>query len=135
MSRIVPVMKLNEAVPGGIHLIRAYGTESVTVGSERLTRPCVVSPGTLIREFGPRGLEELGVKNLELLWPLAPQVVLLGTGARQRFASAEVRAAFAARRVALEPMDLGAACRTYNVLAQEDRAVVAMLFPERMPGP
>jgi uncharacterized protein len=34
-----------------------------------------------------------------------------------------------AHGAALEAMDLGAACRTFNVLAQEDRAVVALLFP------
>jgi uncharacterized protein len=36
----------------------------------------------------------------------------------------------AAKQISLEAMDLGAACRTYNVLAQEDRAVAALLFPE-----
>jgi uncharacterized protein len=40
-----------------------------------------------------------------------------------------LRAPLAARDVALEVMDLGAACRTYNVLAQEDRPVAALLFP------
>jgi uncharacterized protein len=55
-------------------------------------------------------------------------VVLLGTGAKQTFHAPEVRQAFAARNVGLEVMDLGAACRTYNILVQEERRVVAMLF-------
>jgi len=37
-------------------------------------------------------------------------------------------AAFAARRVGLEVMDLGAACRTFNVLIQEERRAAAALF-------
>jgi uncharacterized protein len=130
MSRIVPAMKLNEHVPPGINLIRAYAADGVTVGSERLTRPCVVAPAALIRDFTDRDVADLEVSSLDCLWPLAPQVVLLGTGLRQRFAPAPIRSAFAQRRIALEAMDLGAACRTYNVLAQEDRAVVALLFPE-----
>jgi uncharacterized protein len=32
--------------------------------------------------------------------------------------------------VALEVMDLGAACRTYNILVQEERRVIAALFLE-----
>jgi uncharacterized protein len=40
-----------------------------------------------------------------------------------------LRPALAARQLALEAMELGAACRTYNVLAQEDRSVAALLFP------
>ena len=39
-----------------------------------------------------------------------------------------VRQAFAARNVGLEVMDLGAACRTYNILVQEERRVAAVLF-------
>jgi uncharacterized protein len=46
----------------------------------------------------------------------------------QRFASATLRGAFAQRRVGLEVMELGAACRTYNVLVQEERRVAAALF-------
>ena len=128
-------MKLNEDVPPGINLIRAYSAEGVTIGAERLTRPCVVAASALIRDWTPLNLDDLSVASLAPIWPLAPQVVLLGTGARQRFPSAAIRAAFAERRVALEPMDLGAACRTYNVLAQEDRAVVALLFPEPAAAP
>jgi uncharacterized protein len=75
-------------------------------------------------------LATLSPADLDPIWALQPQVVLLGTGLRQRFPSAALRLAFAERQVALEPMDLGAACRTYNVLVQEDRAVVALLFPE-----
>jgi len=39
-----------------------------------------------------------------------------------------VRAVLAARGVGLEAMHLGAACRTYNVLVQEERRVAAALF-------
>jgi uncharacterized protein len=42
---------------------------------------------------------------------------------------AALRRMLEARGVALEVMNLGAACRTYNVLAQERREVVAGLFP------
>ena len=59
---------------------------------------------------------------------LTPEVVLLGTGATQRFAPPAVRAALAQRGVGLEAMQLGAACRTFNVLVQEERRVAAALF-------
>ena len=39
-----------------------------------------------------------------------------------------LRAAFAERRIGLEAMDLGAACRTFNILVQEERRVAAALF-------
>jgi len=134
MSRIVPVMKLNEHVPADTNLIRGYATSGVLIGAEELKRPCLVAAKLLVRDLRPTRVEELELADLEPLWPLAPQVLLVGTGKQLRFAPAAVRAACAARRIALESMDLGAACRTYNVLVQEDRAVAALLFPEPEAG-
>ena len=54
--------------------------------------------------------------------------LLLGTGDHQRFPSAVIREAFAAAGVGLEVMGTGAACRTYNVLLAEQRAVAAALI-------
>ena len=45
------------------------------------------------------------------------------------FPQRAIRQAFATRKVGLEVMDLGAACRTYNILVQEERRVAAALFP------
>lgn len=56
-----------------------------------------------------------------------PQFLLLGTGRRQIFAEPAVIAAFLGRRIGLEAMDTGAACRTYNVLLAEERPVMAAL--------
>ncbi|HEX5999892.1 MAG TPA: MTH938/NDUFAF3 family protein [Hyphomicrobiaceae bacterium] len=58
----------------------------------------------------------------------AVRVVILGTGPRQVFPAPAVRRAFAEAGVALEPMDTGAACRTYNVLLGEGRSVAAALM-------
>lgn len=54
--------------------------------------------------------------------------LLIGTGARQVFASPSLRAAFREAGIALETMDTGAACRTFNVLLGEGRPVAAALI-------
>jgi uncharacterized protein len=56
------------------------------------------------------------------------RVLILGTGGHQVFPAAAVRRAFAEAGLALEPMDTGAACRTYNVLLAEGRPVGAALI-------
>ncbi len=63
---------------------------------------------------------------LEALEP--PTFVLLGTGTTQVFPALDVRRAFLDAKVGLDPMDTGAACRTYNVLLAEQRPVVAALL-------
>ena len=54
--------------------------------------------------------------------------LLVGTGVRQVLASPALRAAFRDAGIALETMDTGAACRTFNVLLGEGRPVAAALI-------
>jgi len=60
---------------------------------------------------------------------LAVDLVLLGTGARLTWPSKDIRASLRAGGIALEVMDTGAACRTFNVLVAENRRVAAVLLP------
>jgi len=82
----------------------------------------------LITDWEPAAYGELAPEHLERIFALSPEVVVIGTGPQQQFASFEVRAAFAQRRIGLEVMNLGAACRTFNVLVGEQRRVAAVLL-------
>jgi uncharacterized protein len=57
------------------------------------------------------------------------ELLLLGCGRRTAPVSVELRSALKAGGIKVEPMDTGAACRTYNMLAAEDRRVAAALLP------
>jgi uncharacterized protein len=54
--------------------------------------------------------------------------LLLGTGAQRHNPRPELTQAFVEAGIGLEIMDTGAACRTYNVLLEEARAVAAALL-------
>jgi uncharacterized protein len=112
----------------GANLIKSYSPSGIRVGEQVLTRTCIVTAERLLADFGPETFAELTAAHLAVLFELAPELVILGTGPTQQFAAAPVRAAFTARGIGLEAMELGAACRTYNVLVQEERRVAAALF-------
>jgi uncharacterized protein len=130
-----------------IHLVRSYGDGEVVIGTEHIRQPCLVGPQRLLLEWPVASFDELSAllatppaaaelagtaslpAPLEALLQFDAGIVLLGSGRSQPQPSAPLRAAFGARGVALECMNLGAACRTYNILASEQRAVVAGLFP------
>lgn len=112
-----------------INLIRGYGPGEVRIAEIVQHAPCIVTATQLILDWPARDVSTLAPAQLEPLFALQPDVVLLGTGAKQTFPGTAIRQAFAARRIGLEVMDLGAACRTYNILVQEDRRVAAVLFP------
>ena len=113
-----------------VNWIRGYAAGALRIGERLVSKPCIISADTLITEWDATSAMELGTSHLKPVFALNPEVVLLGTGRTQRFPSAQVRDAFASRGIGLEPMDLHAACRTYNILVQEERRVVALLFPE-----
>jgi uncharacterized protein len=59
---------------------------------------------------------------------LEPEIVLLGTGDRQRFPHPRLTQALLAHGVGVEVMDTAAACRTYNIIMMEGRRVAAALL-------
>jgi uncharacterized protein len=59
---------------------------------------------------------------------LSPEIVLLGTGARQRFPHPRLYRVLTAERIGVEVMDSAAAARTYNIIAAEGRRVAAALI-------
>jgi uncharacterized protein len=110
------------------NLIRGYSATEIRIGEHSLQRSCIVTADRLITDWEPESFADLAPAHLEAILALTPEVVLLGTGATQRFAPPAVRALLAQRGVGLEAMQLGAACRTFNVLVQEGRRVAAALF-------
>ena len=121
-------MKLTLDNAAGANLVRGYSAAGIRIGEQLLTHSCVVTAAQVIADFPPQSFAEFTDEHLALIFALAPELVLLGTGPVQRFASAAMREACAARGIGLESMELGAACRTYNVLVQEERRVAAALF-------
>jgi uncharacterized protein len=126
-------MKLQSDLRFAARAISAYGPGYVALGGERLTRTFLLGhnvPNGLDPAWGPDAYEGLSEEHFAELAAIACDITLLGTGARQRFpAPALMRSLLEAGR-GVEVMDTPAACRTYNVLLAEGRAVAAALIVE-----
>ena len=125
--RNVP-MKFTLNADARVNLIRSYSCAEIRIGEQVVRGSCIVTADAIDAEWAPQSFEDLTEAHLAPIFALAPQLVVLGTGATQRFPSIAIRGAFAQRRIGLEVMDLGAACRTFNVLVQEGRRVAAALL-------
>jgi uncharacterized protein len=125
-------MKFTQHNNEGQHLIRRYGADFVTIGEEEIHASCIVAANLLLRDWPPRDVASLRVEHLAALFELEPEVVVLSTGERQQFPPLALRAEFSTRKIGLEVMEVGAACRTYNVLVGEERKVLAAIL---LPSP
>ena len=109
--------------------VRRYAPGEIEVAGQLLRCPCIVSARQLIANWQASAVNTLDLNILEPLLALQPRIVLLGSDVPETRAPGDLRRVLEGRGIALEVMNLDAACRTYNVLAQELRAVVAGLFP------
>jgi uncharacterized protein len=123
-------MKLHADVPGKQYLITAHGPGWLAVNGHRVERSLLVMPDRLDSTWGPAAGEVLAAAHLATLATradLAGHVLLLGTGSRQQFPPPQWLRPLVEAGIGLEIMDTGAACRTYNILVAEGRAVAAAL--------
>ncbi len=121
-------MKLHLATTGEQNRFTGYGEGYVAVNNQRYARALVVTPGAIHDHWPVTSIETLDAKQIDFLIGFAPEILLLGTGARQRFPVPAVLKNLMAARIGLEVMDTPAACRTYNILSAEGRNVVAAVL-------
>jgi uncharacterized protein len=114
--------------PATQYVVRSYAPGRLTIGEREFSRSVIVSAQALIEDWRPQTVAELAAADLEAALALRPEVLLLGSGARQVFPPAALLAELHARRIGFEVMDTGAACRTYNLLVAEGREVAAALI-------
>ena len=120
-------MKLQLDLSPGVHLFTGHFERFVTVDHVRHDTHLIVTPERIIPGW-TAGFDALTAEDFAALAALAPEIVLLGTGRRQRFPAPALLRPLVEAGISVEPMDLPAACRTYNILALEGRAVAAALL-------
>jgi uncharacterized protein len=121
-------MKLQIAVAGVQNLFTAYDENCVTINHTRYQTSLIVLPDQPVESWSPTSLENLAEAHFGVVVAHAPEIILLGTGAKLRFPAREIRLAWARLQISVEVMDTYAACRTYNILAGEGRRVAAALI-------
>ena len=110
--------------------ITAYGPDWIGVDADRVTESVIIGARGQRIAWDCHRFEDLTAAHFAQLAELDAEVVIFGSGLRNRFPPPAWLQPLMARRIGLETMDTQAACRTYNVLAGEGRNVVAALLLE-----
>ena len=118
-------MDLSLERPEGYLYVRRVAAHGITLIDRELTSSFLLAPDRAIENWPVTAPETLDASHVEVLLALNPELVVLGTGARQAFPAAAFMAGFLRRNIGIEVMDNAAAARTYNLLADEGRRVIA----------
>ncbi|GLQ89640.1 Mth938-like domain-containing protein [Dyella flagellata] len=118
-------MDLSLDRPGEYLFVRRVTERSITVVDRELTDSFLLSPERAVEQWPVTQAQALTEHHVGDVLALNPELVLLGTGARQQFPPAAFMAGFLRKGIGIEVMDNAAAARTYDLLAGEGRRVVA----------
>ena len=109
-------------------VIQSYGPEGFRIGNRAYDTPVLLSPTAAHRWSGVLDIAMLA--PVLDTWPPV-ELLLIGTGARHVMLDPTLREALKMRGIAVDSMNTGAACRTFNILLGEGRRVAAAL---QLPG-
>lgn len=116
--------------PEGYFFIRSCDANSVTIIDRSLKNSCLVLPDRVVEDWSIHDVDGFDDAVAQQLAAMKPELVLLGTGTRLQFPSASSRSVLLRQHIGIEVMDNGAACRTYNLLAEEGRyPLLALILP------
>ena len=123
-------MKLQADRIEGQNAIARHGPDGVIVNGVEYRSSVLVPAAGSVTAWPVERFEALTEAHFEAIAALAPELVIFGSGPRIRFPHPSLIRPLITRRIGVETMDTAAACRTYNVLLAEGRAVVAALMFE-----
>lgn len=124
-------MKLHLHTSDQQYQINGVDNDAVIINRQRYEQSVIISEQALSTDWFQGSWEALDAPSLAAILDFKPEVVLLGTGDKQRFIHPRQIQAFLSENIAVECMTTAAACRTFNILTAEGRKVVAALLLEK----
>ena len=126
--QLLTPMKLHSSSTQQYQTVTGYFDGGVEINAAPYRYSLTVMPETPPRPWAVGSFDDLTEAHFEAIGAESPDVVILGTGERQRFVHPRLIASLSGRRIGVECMDNQAACRTYNILMGEGRKVTLALI-------
>lgn len=107
------------------HAVQAYSSTQIQINSVLYESSLIVSSTKIISDVAIRDIELINEGYMSLVLSLKPELIIIGHKNTGKFPPMKLMAELSQKGIGIECMELGAACRTYNVLIGEHRLVVA----------
>ena len=122
-------MDITPFIPKEKLVINRYGNGGFIINDTTYKGSIIIFANRVV-QWSVEEFKDLSAESLKMIFESkpSPELVLMGTGKQFLPLSPNFRAAFREHSIAVDSMDTGAACRTYDVLLSEERHVVAALI-------
>jgi uncharacterized protein len=123
-------LKLQSDPHSGANTITGYGDGYVEINQTPYAHAVLLSSDGAISAWPAQSFDSLEASHFTQMVELKPELILIGTGSKQRFPKPELLKSLILAKIGFEIMDSQAACRTYNILVGEGRQVLLALIVE-----
>ena len=124
-------MKFTQEIAQGSNSITAHSEQAIAVDGVSYADSFILLPDEIISNWPARHFSEISIDSLKVLKHKDNEIVLLGNGAKHRIPDIKIMSYFLQNKIGCEAMTTAAACRTYNLINQENRRVAACLLLEK----
>lgn len=121
-------MKFSLENPLQGHVVRGYEPGRILVDAAVYEQNLIVMADLLQPGWEPDTVADLAGRHITALAQHRPEIVIIGTGEKQVFPPRRLFVGLIDLQIGYEIMDTAAACRTYNILANEGRRVLGAFF-------
>ncbi len=121
-------MKLHSDPQSSLNTITGYGIGYIEVNSKAYSHAIIILLEGEITTWPVNTFADLSLENLASLCAFKPELIIIGTGKKQQFLKPELIKPLIFAKIGFEIMDSQAACRTYNILMNEGRQVLAAIL-------
>ena len=108
--------------------LRSYKPGSIVVNDTTYNKSIIISADNINHEWQPQSVDELQASDWKTIIDKAPEILLIGTGSKHKIIPGELLANLYDAKIAVEVMSTAAACRSYRLLASDNRSVTAALL-------
>ncbi len=109
--------------PAEKNAIQSYSDSSITVQGIEYCTSTLITASCIIVNWPVHAVQELSLEHLNDILESSPEVILIGHNQLGQLPSPQFIQAMSIKRIGVECMSIGAACRTFNVLLNENRKV------------
>jgi uncharacterized protein len=120
-------MDITPLIPGGRQVIDSYGSGRFQVSQEAYTSSILVTPDWT-KPWLVQSFDDISINSLAPILAEEAEILIIGAGERMQLMASLLRQEFREAKIAVDIMDTGAACRTYNLLMGDGRRVAAALL-------
>ena len=114
--------------PGDNHSICSYDKNYVVIMGHEYTKSLLITSDQIISPWTVSNLDLLTLVDFDAILNNQPEIILIGHTESQINRPYNLIQELSIRRIGIELSDIGAACRTFNVLLNENRRVVLALM-------